>query len=63
MTMAKITLKMSDELREAIDAQLEYGDSRSAWIRQAVIDRLDEQGVDTKNCTSYPPLMTAMTAD
>ena len=36
-----ITVPMPKELRDEIDKQLEYGDSRSEWIRQAIRQRLE----------------------
>ena len=35
-----ITVPMPQELKDQIDDQLEYGDSRSEWIREAVRQRL-----------------------
>ena len=36
-----ITVPMPKELRDEIDKQLEYGDSRSEWIREAIRQRLE----------------------
>jgi len=36
-----ITVSMGDTLRDRIEARLEYGDSRSEWIREAVRQKLD----------------------
>jgi len=36
-----ITVPMPKSLRDEIDGQLEYGDSRSEWIREAIRQRLD----------------------
>lgn len=43
-----VTVPMPQELVDAIDKQLEYGDSRSAWIREAARERLerDAEGED-----------------
>lgn len=41
---------MPKDLRDAIDSQLEYGDSRSQWIREAIVEKLerdDESGNDS----------------
>ncbi|MDL0127107.1 hypothetical protein [Halobacterium salinarum] len=37
---------MSDELLESIDEQLDYGDSRAEWIREACRDRLNRDEPD-----------------
>lgn len=37
------TVTMSDELLERIEERLDYGDSRSAWIREAVEQRLERE--------------------
>ena len=34
------TVPMSDDLLESIDGQLDYGDSRANWIREACKQRL-----------------------
>jgi len=41
------TVTMSAELVDKIDEQLEYGDSRAAWIRAAVRERLRREGAQT----------------
>lgn len=41
-----ITVPMPELWRERIDEQLEYGDTRSAWIREAIRQKLVEEGVD-----------------
>lgn len=38
------TVPMSEDLLEMVDAQLDYGDARAAWIREAVRDRLVREG-------------------
>jgi len=35
-----VTFSMGSELVEDIESQLDYGDTRSEWIRQAVRERL-----------------------
>lgn len=44
-----VTVSLPQEWVEHIDANLNYGDSRSAWIREAVRQRLDDEGVLTGN--------------
>lgn len=39
-TKREVVVMLDPKTVEQIDAQLEYGDSRSAWIRRAVRDRL-----------------------
>lgn len=41
-----VTVPMPSELDDQIKQQLEYGDSRAEWIRRAIRDRLDREGVD-----------------
>jgi Arc/MetJ-type ribon-helix-helix transcriptional regulator len=41
--MREITVSMPDEQVEAIEERLEYGDSRSEWIRQAIDQRLEKE--------------------
>lgn len=43
----RVTISMDEELYEEITGELEYGDSMSEWMREAVEIRLcaeDEQG-------------------
>lgn len=41
------TISMSDDLLEQIHDQLDYNDSRAAWIREACRQRLArEKGID-----------------
>ena len=37
-----VTVTMPEDLVQEIDENLDYGDSRSEWIRQAVLERLEE---------------------
>jgi len=39
----EVVVMLEPETREMIDARLEYGDSRSAWIRRAVRDALQAE--------------------
>lgn len=41
-----VTVSLPAEWVDAIEEELEYGDSRSGWIREAVQMRLDNDGVD-----------------
>lgn len=41
------TVSMDDSLIEQIDSQLEYGDSRAAWIREACRERLRREVGET----------------
>lgn len=40
-------ISVPPETADRIEEQLEYGDSRSEWVRQAIDQRLSETGVDT----------------
>lgn len=51
-----VTVTMPEDLVDEIEDQLDYGDSRSEWIRQAIKERL-EQGEGNTN------RMTPTTAD
>lgn len=43
-TKREVVVMLDPDTVERIDAQLDYGDSRSAWIRRAVRDRLQIDG-------------------
>jgi Arc/MetJ-type ribon-helix-helix transcriptional regulator len=45
-----ITVPMPERMVEEINGQLEYGDSRAAWIREAVRAELQRSGAET-DCT------------
>jgi metal-responsive CopG/Arc/MetJ family transcriptional regulator len=55
----RITISIPDDLADEVDSQLSYGDSRSAWIEQAIRERLEREasGSEGKSTT------TAVTAD
>ena len=36
-----VTVPMPEDMVEAIEGELEYGDSRAQWIREAVRERLE----------------------
>lgn len=38
--MEDVVVFLKPETKEAVEAQLDYGDSRSGWIRDAVDERL-----------------------
>jgi metal-responsive CopG/Arc/MetJ family transcriptional regulator len=47
-----VTVSLPKAWVDEIDANLTYGDSRSAWIREAVRQRLEREGiVDEGNAT------------
>jgi Arc/MetJ-type ribon-helix-helix transcriptional regulator len=41
-----VTVTMPAEMVDIIDGQLDYGDSRSAWIRRAIQERFAREGLD-----------------
>lgn len=45
----RITITMSEELAEEINGQLDYGDNRSEWIREAIKMRLQQEGESQGN--------------
>lgn len=47
-----VTVPMPAELVEEIDQQLEYGDSRAGWIREAIKQRLKRDQRDQGNPNS-----------
>lgn len=42
----KITISLPEELVEKVNDQLDYGDNRSAWIREAIEMRFEAEGVE-----------------
>lgn len=54
-----VTVSLPKNWADEIEGQLGYGDSRSAWIREAVRQRLAREGIIEGN----PTKMTAQTAD
>lgn len=38
--MARITISVPEDVADEVDSQLEYGDSRSEWIQEAIEQRL-----------------------
>lgn len=43
-----VTVPMPESVTTAIEQQLDYGDSRAGWIREAVRQRLEQEGVDVE---------------
>jgi len=43
MARKDITVPMDEQLKNRVEAQLVYGDSRSEWIREAIRQRLDKE--------------------
>jgi hypothetical protein len=37
---------MEDEMNDAIESELGYGDSKAGWIREACRQRLQREGVE-----------------
>ena len=59
-TRKDVTVSLPAEWVDKIDGQLDYGDSRSAWIREAVEQRLAEEemldvGGNTKRMRAEQP--------
>jgi len=46
-----VTVPMDEQLVDAIEEQLDYGDSRAEWIREAVRERLARDSGDGGNRT------------
>lgn len=42
----EVTVPMSDELHNAMVSQLDYGDTKAGYIRDAVRERLEREGVE-----------------
>ena len=47
-----VTVPMPGEMVEQIDAQLGYGDSRAAWVREAVRQRLEREADEGNSRTA-----------
>jgi Arc/MetJ-type ribon-helix-helix transcriptional regulator len=43
---SEITVPMEPELEQAIEGQLGYGDSKAEYIREAIKQRLEAEGVE-----------------
>lgn len=57
--MARITISIPDDLKEAVEEELEYGDSRSEWIQVAIEQRLESERGDSENRSPAEPRLTA----
>lgn len=42
----EVSVPMEQEMNDAIEEQLGYGDSKAGWIRDAIRQRLEREGVD-----------------
>ena len=43
-----VTVPLPEDAVDEIDEKLTYGDSRAGWIREAVYQRLEREGIDTE---------------
>lgn len=43
MARKDVTVPMDESLDEQIATELEYGDSKAAWIREAIMQRLEAE--------------------
>jgi len=43
-----VTVPLPEDAVDEIEEKLSYGDSRAGWIREAVYQRLEREGVDTE---------------
>ena len=43
-----LTVPMEEDLNDKIEDQLGYNDSKAAWIREAIRQRLEREGVEVK---------------
>jgi len=50
----RITITVPEELAEEINAQLEYGDNRSEWIREAIRMRLESEATEGNRSQMMP---------
>ena len=47
----EVTVPMPGSLHDQIVDELEYGDSKAGWIREAIEMRLDESAAAEPDCT------------
>jgi len=52
MARQDITVPMPEALNNAVEQELEYGDSKAGWIREAIRMRLESEGVDVDDLRS-----------
>jgi len=50
-----LTVPMESKLNERIEEQLGYNDSKAAWIREAIKQRLEREGIDTSDLPEEQP--------
>ncbi len=43
-----VTVPLPKDAVDEIDGKLSYGDSRAGWIREAVYQRLEREGINTE---------------
>ena len=53
-TDTPVSFRVDDELVEEIESQLEYGDSKSDWIREAIRQRLAADTADDSDIADGP---------
>jgi Arc/MetJ-type ribon-helix-helix transcriptional regulator len=51
-----VTISISDDLKDEVDGQPEYGDSRSEWIQNAIEMKLEQQG-DAEDRSPADPVL------
>lgn len=49
-----VTVPMPQSMVDEIAAELDYGDSRAEWIREAVREKLDREGAAEGNPSQTP---------
>lgn len=50
----RISISLPDEMVEDINEQLEYGDSRSKWVREAIELRFQQQQQEQEEGNGHP---------
>lgn len=43
-----LTVPVPGEVDELIEQELSYGDSKAGWVREAILQRLEREGVDVE---------------
>ena len=54
--MDRISISIPEDLKDEVDDQLEYGDSRSGWIQDAIEMKLEQQDDTEKRSPADPVL-------
>lgn len=49
MVRKDVTVPMDESLDDQIEGELEYGDSKAGWIRDAIRMRLDAEGLEPED--------------